>query len=150
MALHTRWSSGDLIFYDGTQDILTIKNGTDGIIVGESTGEVPITLYGDVTYYGEVTYPDPTTTNSTGAVTLTTTSNRTQFVDTCGASIAWVLPAIADCAGIEFKFINYSTGGVLTVNDTGGSAVAEITAGGAGYLLCDGTNWGALAAGSTF
>ena len=143
MALHTRWSSGDLIFYDGTQDILTIKNGTDGIIVGESTGEVPITLYGDVTFQ------DPTTTNSTGGVTLTTTSNRTQFVDTCGESVTWVLPAIADCAGIEFKFINFSSGGVLTVDDTGGSAVAEVSASGSAYLLCDGTNWGAIAGGST-
>lgn len=143
MALHTKWSSGDLIFYDGTQDILTIKNGTGGIIVGESTGEVPITLYGDVTFQ------DPTTTNSTGAETLTTASNRTQFVDTCGESVTYTLPAIASCAGIEFKFINFSTGGVLTINNTGASAVAEITAGGVGYLLCDGTNWGALAGGST-
>jgi len=31
MALHSKWSSGDLIFYDGTQDIMTIKNGTDGV-----------------------------------------------------------------------------------------------------------------------
>jgi len=203
MALHSKWSSGDLIFYDGTQDIFTVKNSTGGIIVGEDGLGIDFTFYGattgaymkwdesedefDITatvemqttnkiqfgtagsyihastgsqldivttgtlyLNGEVTYPDPTTTNSTGAVTLTATSNRVQFVDSCGQSITYTLPAIADCAGIEFKFVNFSSGGVITVNDTGASAVAEITSSGVGYLLCDGTNWGALTGGSTF
>ena len=31
MALHTKWSSGHLIFHDGTNDILEIKNGTTAV-----------------------------------------------------------------------------------------------------------------------
>ncbi|MBA7583347.1 hypothetical protein ES708_25289 [subsurface metagenome] len=49
MALHTKWSSGDLIFYDGTQDIFTIKNSTGGILVGEDDEGVDVKFYGDTT-----------------------------------------------------------------------------------------------------
>lgn len=141
MALSAKWLNGDLIFYDGTQEVYRIKKSTNGVIVGESDAEVPVTLYGDVTFQ------DPTTTNSTGDVTLTTTSNRTQFVDSCGASITWTLPPIADCAGIEFKIVNFSTGGDITINDTGASCIAVVNYDEVGYLLCDGVTWGAMVSG---
>lgn len=32
-SLHSKWSSGDLIFYDGTTDIFAIKDSTDGLMV---------------------------------------------------------------------------------------------------------------------
>lgn len=31
--LHSKWSSGDLIYYDGATNIFAIKNGTDGLLV---------------------------------------------------------------------------------------------------------------------
>jgi len=138
MALHSRWSSGDLIFYDGTQEILRIKNGTGGIVVGTTGAEVPITLYGNITY------TDPRTISSTGNITLTTTSSRTQFVDSCGQAVTWALPAEADAAGIEFKIVNFSTGGAITVNDDSSGCIAVVDADEVGYLLCDGVTWGAM------
>jgi len=47
--IHSRWSSGDLIFYDGTQDIMTIKDDADGIIFGEDDDGVDIKFFGDTT-----------------------------------------------------------------------------------------------------
>ncbi len=47
MALHSRWSSGDLIFYDGLQDILAIKNASQGLEVGEDSSGVPFKFYGN-------------------------------------------------------------------------------------------------------
>jgi len=46
MALHTKWSSGDQIWYDGTQDIFTIKNSTGGILIGEDAGGVDAKFFG--------------------------------------------------------------------------------------------------------
>lgn len=46
MALHTKWSSGDQIWYDGTQDILTIKNSTDGILIGADEAGVDAKFFG--------------------------------------------------------------------------------------------------------
>lgn len=45
-SLHSKWSSGDLIFYDGTQDIFTIKDGTDGILFGEDDLGVDVKFFG--------------------------------------------------------------------------------------------------------
>lgn len=36
MAVHSKWSDGHLIFYDGTQTILTIKNSSDGVFINTS------------------------------------------------------------------------------------------------------------------
>ena len=130
MALQTRWLDGDLIFYDGTQEIYRLKNGTEGIVDG--TG---------------MFYPDPTTTNSTGSTTMTATSNRMQFVASCGQNVTWVLPAETDSAGIEFKFVNFSTGGALTINNDSSGCIAVIDADQIGYILCDGVTWGAMVAG---
>lgn len=146
MALHSKWSSGDLIFYDGTQDIFRIKDDTDGIVVGTSGAGVPFQ------FHGEVTYPDPATTvttGSTGALTLTTTSNRIQFVSSSGAgqNVIVTLPAIVDCAGIEFKIINNSTGGDVTLNDTGDNAIAVVSNDEMGILVCDGATWAAMVGG---
>lgn len=187
MALHTKWSSGDLIFYDGTQDIMTIKNGTDGvefdvnitmgdgdpinfgasddIVISWTTGGVFEVLPDaansdmylgssgyplDVVNYGNITHRDPTTVNSTSDITLIATNNRTQFVDSCGQSISLTLPAIADCAGIEFKIANFSTGGTITVYSTDGSSIqAMITVDEVGLLLCDGVTWGACVSGKS-
>ena len=91
---------------------------------------------------------DPTTTNSTAAVTLVaTTSNNNQFFNSCGSSIVITLPTLATSAGIEYHIQNGSTGGALTVNDTGAACVAVIDYDQMGYLVCDGTTWGALVAG---
>jgi len=47
MALHSKWSSGDLIFYDGLQNILTIKSGTDGVEFGADSSGADIKFFGD-------------------------------------------------------------------------------------------------------
>lgn len=130
MALSSKWLDGDLVFYDGAQEVYRLKNGAEGIVVG--TG---------------MTYPDPTTTNSTGSTTLTVTSSRMQFVDTCGQNVTWILPTETDAAGIEFKIVNFSTAGALTINDDSSGCIAKIDADETGYLLCDGVTWGAMVAG---
>lgn len=139
MALHVKWSSGDQIWFDGTQEIFRIKDNTDGLVVGTTGAGVPFQ------FHGNVTYNEPTTTNSTSDVTLTTTSSRMQFVDSCGEDVTWTLPAIADCVGIEFKIVNGSTG-AITVEDTGSACIAVVDDDETGYLLCDGATWGAMVA----
>ena len=91
---------------------------------------------------------DPTTTNSTAAITLVaTTSNSRQFVNSCGASIVVTLPTLATSAGIEYYIQCNSTGGGLTINDTGAACVAVVDYDQMGYLICDGTTWGVIVAG---
>jgi len=45
--IHSRWSGGDLIFYDGTQDIMTIKDDTDGIEFGVDSSGADVKFFGD-------------------------------------------------------------------------------------------------------
>ena len=47
MALHSKWSSGDLIFYDGLQNILIIKDGTDGVEFGANSSGADVKFFGD-------------------------------------------------------------------------------------------------------
>lgn len=216
MALHTKWSSGDLIFYDGTQDIFRIKNSTGGMIVGESDEGVDFKFFGDTTgayalwdesadamkfvgadvilgdtdyvkfgnapditmawdesqfvilpaaansdmhfgstgkpldvvNYGNITYRDPQAQDTTGldTVTLTSTSNRIQFLDSTGNFIV-VVPTSsgAGIAGMEFKIFNKSTGTISVKEGTsGGSAVASITKGEGAILISDNTEWKAI------
>jgi len=128
--LNAKWLDGDLVFFDGTQEVVRIRNSTEGILVG-----------------GNVTYPDPNTVNSTGDVTLTSGSGRMQFVDSCGQSVTWTLPSEASCAGIEFKIVNFSTGGAVTIVDDSAGCIAVVDADQVGYILCDGVTWGAMVGG---
>lgn len=216
MALHSKWSSGDLIFYDGTQNVFTIQDDNEGLLIGEDGEGVDVKFFGDTTgayilwdedadaltfagidislgdadyinfgaepditmrwttggvfeilpaaagsdmylgstsvpldvmNYGNITYRAPTTTvttGSTGLMSLTTTSNRVQFVShTTGMATKITLPPIADCAGIEFKIANTSATGSITVLTTGASTVATLAISKAGILFCDGTDWAA-------
>ncbi|MBA7575945.1 hypothetical protein ES708_17781 [subsurface metagenome] len=153
MALHTKWSSGDLIFYDGTQDIFRIKNSTGGIVVGTSGAGVPYQ------FYGNITYPNPATvvsTGSTGLVVLTADSNRIQFLKhSTGAPIVVSLPSATGNAGLEFKIFNKSTGstGYITIESIAAGATGHVayipsstgtTGGGAAIVVSDGTSWGAM------
>ena len=148
--IHSRWSGGDLIFYDGTQEIFRIKDNTDGVIFGESDAEVPIKLY------GEVTYQTPTTVETTGGIvttTLTADSNRFQFVDTSGATCL-VLPSTtgATAIGIQYFIANTSTGGNnITVydNTTGGDVVGVIGQYESGMFVNNGALWRGIVATST-
>jgi len=171
MALHTKWSSGDLIFYDGTQDIFRIKNSTGGIVEGEDGYGLDYKYYGNSTgayllwdasadtliFAGGAKITNDVTTTSlttgtTGLLSLTTASNRTQFIASAtGAASKITLPPTADCAGIEFMIFNTGTSGVMTVQTTGTSAVVIIPVLGSGIASCDGTSWGGLAGlGSTY
>jgi len=49
MALHSKWSSGDLIFYDGTQTVFTIQDDSEGILFGEDDEGVDVKFFGDTT-----------------------------------------------------------------------------------------------------
>lgn len=49
MALHSKWSSGDLIFYDGTQIIFTIQDDSEGMLVGYDGNGVDFKFFGDTT-----------------------------------------------------------------------------------------------------
>lgn len=134
MALHTKWSSGHLIFHDGTNDILEIKNGTDG-----------------VEFHQAVTNPDPaTSTGSTGTVTLTSTSNRIQFLAATN-DINLVLPtAAAANAGIEFKlFTSTATGAVTVKNGATGATVVTMAASEGAIVVSDGATWRGLVGANT-
>lgn len=171
MALHSRWSSGDLIFYDGTQDIFRVKNGTGGIVVGEDDEGVDLKFYGETTgayfHFDEsgdlidfhnikITNQAPNTVDTTGGIvttTLTATSNRFQFVDTSGATNV-VLPSAtgATAIGIQYFIANTSTGAnALTVYDSssGGSIIGVIDQYETILLVNDGNIWRGVAATAT-
>jgi hypothetical protein len=138
MALHSKWSSGHLIFYDGTNDIFEIKNGTDG-----------------VEFHQAVTYPDPTTSTSSGTITLTSTSNRIQFLSSTAARTV-ILPASSGVPGAEFKIFNVSSSGYdYTIVQTGstGTTLAVVGQGEGGIFVSDGSSgsdgWGTIVAGAS-
>jgi len=171
MALHTKWSSGDLIFYDGTQDIFTIKNSTGGLVVGEDDEGVDLKFYGDTTdayfHFDEsadlvdfhnikITNQSPTTVAATGGVptlTLGITDNRFQFIDTTGARCVKLPSATGGTAkGIQFFIARGSTStGILSIYNgtTGGSVVAEIAQYESGILVNDGVQWKGIVATAT-
>ena len=157
--IHSRWSGGDLIFYDGTQDIITIKDDTDGVIFGEDDEGVDVTFYGDTTgayllfdesadllnfHNINITYATPESQTSTGAnISLLVTSNRMQFLTSTG-DFHVIVPSSsgAGVAGCEFKIFN-STGGIATVYEgtTGGTLVATFGIGGGGIIASNATDW---------
>lgn len=47
MTVHVKWSSGDQIWYDGSQTILTVKNKSQGLEVGEDSSGVPFKFFGN-------------------------------------------------------------------------------------------------------
>jgi len=171
MALHSRWSSGDLIFYDGTQDIFRIKNGTGGIVVGKDDEGVDLKFYGETTgayfHFDEsgdlidfhnikITNQAPTTVATTGGITtieLEETDNRFQFIDTTGANNI-LLPSAtgATAIGIQYFIANTSTGAnTLSVYDdtSGGTLVAQIAQNNTGILVNDGNIWRGIVAETT-
>ena len=89
--LHSKWSAGDLIFYDGTTNIWAIRNGTDGVKVyddlnltfgtdndatikydEDSTDKLIITCSNGFTFAGDLGF--------TGDILMATTS-KIQFHD---------------------------------------------------------------------
>jgi len=148
MALHSKWSSGHLIFYDGTNNIMEIKNSTDGVDFPQG-----ITSTGGV----NITYPDPDTVAATGNITLTSTSNKIQFIKVSTGStggVVLILPAAAaGNAGIEFKVFNNTTGGDYPVTAklavATGATVVTIQQQEGAILVSDGTNWAGLVGSNT-
>ena len=49
MALRVRWSSGNQIWYDGTQIIFTVRDDDEGLLVGYDGNGVDFKFYGDST-----------------------------------------------------------------------------------------------------
>ena len=159
MALHSKWSSGDLIFYDGTQTIFTIKDNDEGLEIAEDGEGVDVKFYGDTTgaylHFDEsadlldfnnikITYSTPEALSSTGdAQTLTAASNRTQFLTSTGAFNLFV-PASsgAGVAGIQFNVFN-STGGACSIYEasTGGTLLVALGAGEGAVLASNATEW---------
>ena len=170
MALHVKHSSGDCIWYDGTQEIFRIKNGTGGITEASDGYGVDHKFYGDSTgayllwdasadtliFAGGANITNgvttTVTTGTTGHLTLTTASNRMQFISSSTGSISHInLPATADCAGIEFRVANTGATGIVNVQSTAGTDIAIIPVLGSAYVFCDGTSWsGLVGLGSTY
>jgi len=144
MALSAKWLDGDLIFYDGIQEVYRIKNSTEGIVVGTTGAGVPSQ------FHGEMTYPDPNTATTTGTVALTTTSNRIQFLNpgTTGSRTITLSPT-ATSAGIEFRIFNTGTSGDLAVKTTGDSTIITIGINEGGIATCDGSNWYGMVGGNS-
>ena len=134
MALHSKWVNGNLIFYDGTRELLKIEKGADGGVVAN--------------------YPDPNTATSTANITLTTDSNRVQFLNvtaTGGISLILPTPAAAN-AGVEFKVFNTSTSDYAITAKSGsttGSTVVTIQYNEGAVLISDGSNWKGLVGANT-
>lgn len=165
MALHTKWSSGDQIWYDGTQEIFRIKNGTGGLVVGQSDEGVDFKFYGDTTgayfHFDEsadlvdfhninTKYRAPASPTSTGAnITLTSTSNRIQFIAnaTSGNSPVLLPASTSSNAGDQYTIFQTSTAGgeVIVYNGTtGGATVATIAATEGAIMISNGTVWRAI------
>ena len=159
MALHSKWSSGHLIFYDGTTNIMEIKNSTDGVDFPQgisTTGDLGIsggitvaetaTFSSGVTFSGNITYPDPDTTalstagETTG--TLTSTSNRIQFFTGSTTARNVIVAQATGMAGIEFKIFSSSSTGVITVKEAVASGtIVTLAANKGAIIVSDGTNW---------
>jgi len=160
-SLHSRWSSGDLIFYDGTQDIFRIKNSTGGLVVGEDDEGVDLKFYGDTTgayfHFDEsadlvdfhnikITYgaPQKQTSTTGGTITLNAASNRIQFLSST-ASFHTVVPSSTGTGvpGIEFKIFNTSSTGDISVwsGSTGGTLFATIGKLEGAVLVSGSTGW---------
>jgi len=144
MAIHSKWSSGHLIFYDGTTQIMEIKNGSDGV-------DFPQGISSTGGFTGNVTYPTPaTTTGATGNITLTSTSNRVQFVGTTSSGINLYLPGSTSNAGKEFKiFVSSSTGAVLVKDAVTSGTIVTLGANEGAICVSNGTTWRGFVGGIT-
>ena len=134
MALHTKWSSGHLIFHDGTNDILEIKNGTDG-----------------VEFHQAVTYPDPNTAtgNMTTTGSLAATDNRIQFLNSTTARNLYLAQA-SGCAGIEFKIFTGDGTGAITIKEAvSSSTVVTLGANEGAIVISDGADWRGMVGGNS-
>jgi len=169
--IHSRWSGGDLIFYDGTQDIFTIKDDEGGIEFGEDDDGIDIKFYGatasaylefdesaDLLNFNniKVTNQAPASVATTGGISTTTlaiTDNRFQFVDTSGATCL-VLPSTTGgtANGIQYFIANASTGAydiVVYDTTTGGDIVGVIGQYESGIFVTNGALWRGIVATST-
>jgi len=169
MALHSKWSSGDLIFYDGTQTVFTIQDDDEGLLVGADGDGVDVKFYGDTTgaylHFDEsadlvdfhninITYRDPQTQSSTGDnITLTADSNRNQFLDVPSCGLFAILPASTGSnAGVEFKIFNCSTGTfpiVVKEASSGGTTIMTLDQNEGGIVISNGSEWRGFVGGKT-
>jgi len=219
MALHSKWSSGDLIFYDGTQTVFTIQDDNEGLLIGEDGEGVDVKFFGDTTgayilwdedadaltfagidislgdadyinfgaepditmrwttggvfeilpaaadtdmylgstskpldivNYGNITYRAPASQSASGGtVTLTSTSNRIQFISngTTDNSLVALPVSTGSNAGDQYIIFQTSTGGgEITVSNgaTGSTTVATIAATEGAIMISNGTVWRAI------
>jgi hypothetical protein len=173
MALHAKWSSGHLIFHDGSNDIMEIKNSTDGVdfpqgitttggmtlsgTVGAVTFSSGITVTktatfsSGVTFSGLITYPDPATAtgNMTTTGSLVATDNRIQFVNSTTARNLYLAQA-SGCAGIEFKIFTGAGTGAITIKEAvSSSTIVTLGASEGAIVVSDGADWRGLVGANT-
>lgn len=130
MALHGKWSSGNLVFYDGTQDIFTIKKGTGGLVFGEDNLGIDLKLYGATT--GAYAFWDETNDKLIfdKADVQLGTSDELRFGDTATGDIIAkfdgtnfdIRPAAAAetfLLGADSKVMNTTLKGSLTIGKSG-------------------------------
>jgi len=99
MALHGKWSSGDLVLYDGATDLLAFRTSTDGML-----------LYDDIA----IAFGD----NDDATITFDGTTDE-QLEITCSGGIALSGALTVDSAS--------TLSGNLTVQVDGSSSELEIT-----------------------
>lgn len=142
MALHSRWTTGGLEFYDGTQTVCVIPKTSETFEFGEQGEGIDIKMYGDTTgaYFHfdesadlvdfhniDVNYRSPDIVLTTGdTLTLGTTSNRIQFItSSTNVDRNIILPPTTDAGGIIFYITNCNTTGQFAIFD-GTTADANI------------------------
>lgn len=188
MTLHSRWTSGTLEFYDGTQTVFIIPLTDGTMAIGEDGEGIDVKFYGDTAssyliwdesgdrlngyyadfnFYGSdgvkvlafdsslnildfsginITYNDPdvTVADTTGTITLGSTSNRIQCIPVTATGDSFMtLPNSSGYAGVEFKIFNTASSGYnLVVNTTAGGTLVTLLPKYGAVCISDGASSG--------
>ena len=95
-------------------------------------------------HYGNADYTSAATVATAGNTTLTKDSARVQFIDPNGAARDCTLPAIASGAGAGMYFFIANTADaneVITIKNTGGTAIGTVSPGSVCAVFSNGTTW---------
>jgi hypothetical protein len=156
-ALTTVVDADELIIYDTTASVvkkitranliesaalsaINIDGGAiDGTPIGANSHSTA--KFTTLEFTSTFTQPDNAETLS-GAKTLTTTSERLQFLDPDGAGRDVNLPAEGSSSGLSFVIINMADGAEdLTVKDDSPATIITVGQDEIGFVFCNGTVW---------
>ena len=94
--LTSRWEDGDLVFHDGSTDIMSIKNGTDGVIIHQL-----LTAMSGFSIQGNTTV----TAGSVGSIVYTDESTTTCECSIPGLTSSYNIVAVANSAWSEAVYV---------------------------------------------